>query len=114
INMGITAAPDLLRIGERLPTTANMLISNPYGMPHPLYLNGSRLEYFVPLMGPSLGTRLMVGIWTYADETFMSLTSLRTVVPDVERLATLAQQSFDELERAVILQPRRVARRARG
>ena len=114
INMGIAAAPDLLRIGERLPVTANLMISNPYGTPHPLYLNGSRLDYFVPMMGPSLGTRLMVGIWTYADETFMSLTSLRSVVPDVERLATLAQQSFDELEHAVIKKPRRVARRARG
>ncbi|MNJ70547.1 putative diacylglycerol O-acyltransferase [compost metagenome] len=70
-------------------------------MPRPLYLNGSRLEYFVPMLGPSLGTRLMVGIWTYADETFVSLTSLRSVVPDVERLASLVQQSFDELERTI-------------
>ncbi|MNW15759.1 hypothetical protein D3C71_2143700 [compost metagenome] len=43
----------------------------------------------------------MVGIWTYADETFVSLTSLRSVVPDVERLASLVQQSFDELERTI-------------
>jgi diacylglycerol O-acyltransferase len=102
INMGIAAAPDLLRIAERLPVTANMLISNPYGVPAPLYLNGSRLDYFVPLMGPSLGTRMMIGIWTYADETFMSITSLLSVVPDVERLAMLVQQAFDELEQDVV------------
>lgn len=99
INMGIAALPDLWRVGERLPTTANLLISNPFGVPRPLYLNGSRLDYFVPMLGPSLGTRLMVGIWTYADLTFMSLTSLLSVVPDVERLASLVQQTFDELER---------------
>lgn len=99
IKMGIAAFPDMLHIGERLPATANLLISNPYGVPHPLHLNGSRLDYFVPMMGPSLGARLMVGIWTYADETFMSLTSIRSVVPDVERLAWLVQQAFDELER---------------
>ncbi|MCY1332852.1 putative diacylglycerol O-acyltransferase Tgs4 [compost metagenome] len=101
INMGIAAFPDMLRVGEHLPVTANLLISNPFGVPRPLYLNGSRLEYFVPMLGPSLGTRLMVGIWTYADETFVSLTSLRSVVPDVERLASLVQQSFDELERTI-------------
>jgi diacylglycerol O-acyltransferase len=98
INMGIAAAPDLLRIGERLPTSANLLISNPYGVPKPLFLDGSRLDYFVPLIGPSLGARLMVGIWTYASETFVSLTSLQSVVPDVERLAALVYAAFEELE----------------
>ncbi|MDP9140951.1 MAG: WS/DGAT domain-containing protein [Pseudomonadota bacterium] len=102
INMGVAAAPDLLRIGERLPTSANLLISNPYGVPKPLYLNGSRLDYFVPLIGPSLGTRLMAGIWTYAGETFVSLTSLLSVVPDVERLASLVREAFEELERTSI------------
>ncbi|MFA5939958.1 MAG: wax ester/triacylglycerol synthase domain-containing protein [Sinimarinibacterium sp.] len=110
LNMGIAAAPDLLRIGERLPTSANLLISNPYGVPKPLYLNGSRLDYFVPLIGPSLGTRLMVGIWSYAGETFVSLTSLRSVVPDVERLASLVHQAFQELECVSIEQPARKAR----
>src|SRR5439155_11071368 len=43
INMGVAAGPDLLRIGERMPVTANLLISNPYGIPRPLYLNGGRL-----------------------------------------------------------------------
>jgi WS/DGAT/MGAT family acyltransferase len=43
INMGVAAGPDLLRVGERMPVTANMLISNPYGIPKPLfYLAGSR------------------------------------------------------------------------
>lgn len=102
INMGIAAAPDLLRIAERLPVTANMLISNPYGLPHRLYLNGSRLDYFVPMMGPSLGTRLMIGIWSYADETFMSITSLRSVVPDVDRMVTLVEQAFAALEQDVL------------
>lgn len=100
INMGVAAFPDMLRVGELLPVTANLLISNPFGVPQPLYLNGSRLDYFVPLLGPSLGTRLMVGIWTYAEQTFMSLTSLCSVVPDIERLASLVQQSFDELKLA--------------
>lgn len=110
INMGIGAAPDLLRIGERLPTSANLMISNPYGVPKPLFLNGSRLDYFVPMIGPSLGTRLMVGIWTYAGETFMSLTSLQSVVPDVERLAALVHRAFEELESASIEQPVREGR----
>ncbi|MBK5356589.1 DUF1298 domain-containing protein [Pseudomonas sp. TH41] len=101
INMTFAALPDMLRVGERFPATANLLISNPFGLPQPLYLNGSRLDYFLPMMGPSLGARLMVGIWTYADETFMSLTSLRSVVPDVERLACLVQQSFDTLEQVL-------------
>lgn len=100
IYMGIAAAPDLLRVGERLPVSANMMISNPYGIPKPLHLNRSRLDYFVPLIGPSLGTRLMFGIYTYAEETFVSITSLKSVVSDIERLSELVRQSFHELERA--------------
>jgi hypothetical protein len=100
INMGIAATPDLLRVGERLPVSANMMISNPYGIPKPLHLNRSRLDYFVPLMGPSLGTRLMFGIYTYAEETYVSITSLKSVVSDIERLSDLVQESFEELERA--------------
>jgi diacylglycerol O-acyltransferase / wax synthase len=100
INMGIAATPDLLRVGERLPVSANMMISNPYGIPKPLHLNRSRLDYFVPLMGPSLGTRLMFGIYTYAEETYVSITSLKSVVSDVEHLSELVQKAFDELERA--------------
>ncbi len=98
IHMGLAAAPDLLRVGERLPVTANMMISNPYGVPSTLYLNGSRLDYFVPLMGPSLGTRLMFGIYTYAENTYVSITSLQSVVADIARLSELVQVSFDELE----------------
>ena len=56
INMGMAAGPDLLRVGERMPVTANLIISNPYGIPKPLYLSGGRLDYFMPLVGPSLGT----------------------------------------------------------
>ena len=78
----------------------DMLISNSYGIPKALHLNRSRLDYFVPLMGPSLGTRLMFGIYTYAEETFVSITSLKSVVSDIERLSDLVQESFDDLERA--------------
>ncbi len=100
INMGLAAAPDLVRVGESLPVTANLMISNPYGMPTTLYLKGSHLDYFVPFMGPSLGTRLMYGIYTYAENTYVSITSLKSVVGDVERLSELVQLSFDELEQA--------------
>ena len=108
----IAAAPDLLGVGERLPVTANMMISNPYGIPNALYLNGSRLDYFVPFVGPSLGTRLLVGIYTYAGETFVAITSLRSVVPTVERLSELVQVSFAELEQAAGVAQQPAAKRA--
>ncbi len=100
INMGVSAGPDLLRVGERMPVTANLLISNPYGIPKPLFLNGSKLEYFMPLVGPSLGVRLTVGFMSYADETYVMLISTRAVVPHVDRLAQHVQRSFREFERA--------------
>ena len=112
INMGFAAAPDLIRVGERLPVTANMMISNPYGMPTTLYLNGSHLDYFVPFMGPSLGTRLMYGIYTYAENTYVSITSLQSVVADVERLSELVQASFDELEKAASALSAKASKRA--
>src|SRR5207247_2438619 len=100
INMGVAAGPDLLRIGERMPVTANLLISNPYGIPKPLYLNGGRLDYFMPLVGPSLGVRVAVGFMSYADETYVALISTRSAVPGIDRLARLVERSFRELERA--------------
>lgn len=95
--MGVTAIPDLLRVGERLPVTANMLITNPYGLSKKLYLNGSRMDYVVPLMGPTLGTRAMFAIYSYADTSFVAITSLRSVVADMDRLCALIHQSFGEL-----------------
>ncbi len=112
INMGFAAAPDLIRVGERLPVTANMMISNPYGMPTTLYLNGSHLDYFVPFMGPSLGTRLMYGIYTYAENTYVSITSLQSVVADMARLSELVQMSFDELEQAASALSAKASKRA--
>jgi WS/DGAT/MGAT family acyltransferase len=100
INMGVAAGPDLMRIGERMPVTANLLISNPYGIPKPLYLSGGRLEYFMPLVGPSLGVRVAVGFMSYADEIYVALISTQSVVPGIDRLARLVQQAFRELERA--------------
>lgn len=111
LNMGIAAAPDLLALGDRLPTTANMMISNPYGIPERLFLGRSRLEEFAPLIGPSLGTRAMFGIYTYADTAFISVTSLVSVIPDVERMTALLGEAFDALE-AAARAPKRKTRRA--
>lgn len=100
INMGVAAGPDLLRVGERMPVTANLLISNPYGIPKPLFLSGGRLDYFMPLVGPSLGVRVGVGFMSYADETYVALVSTRATIPGIDRLARLVQRSFRELEHA--------------
>lgn len=95
--MGVTAGPDLLHVGDRLPATANIMISNPYGLPKTLYFNGSKMDYFLPLIGPSLGTRIMFGVYSYADTAFVSITSLRSVVPDMDRLCVLIDDAFAEL-----------------
>lgn len=100
INMGVSAGPDMLRVGERMPVTANLLISNPFGMPKTLYLGGGRLDYCMPLVGPSLGVRVTVGLMSYADEMYVALISTRSVLPGVDRLSRLVQRSFRELERA--------------
>ncbi|MGH6622967.1 MAG: WS/DGAT domain-containing protein, partial [Burkholderiaceae bacterium] len=68
--------------------------------PKPLFLNGSRLDYFMPLVGPSLGTRMTAGFMSYAEEIFVALVSTRSVAPDIDRLARLVDRSFRELERA--------------
>jgi len=110
LNMGIAATPDLLGLGDQLPATANMMISNPYGIPERQFLGRSRLEEFAPLVGPSLGTRAMFGIYTYADTAFISVTSLVSVIPDVERMSALIGEAFDALE-ASTGRARRKARR---
>jgi hypothetical protein len=40
----------------------------------------------------------MFGIYTYAENTYVSITSLQSVVADIARLSELVQVSFDELE----------------
>ena len=104
INMGVSAGPDMLRVGERMPVTAKLLISNPFGMPKTLYLSGGRLEYCMPLVGPSLGVRVTVGFMSYAEEMYVAVISTRSVLPGVDRLSRLVQRSFRELERAGLAQ----------
>lgn len=110
LNMALAAVPDVLRLGDRLPMTANMMISNPYGISDRLFLGQSRLEEFAPLIGPSLGIRVMFGVYTYADKAFVSVTSTTGVIPDVTRMADLIDAAFDSLE-ATARPPRRKSRR---
>ena len=102
LTMGIAATPDLLKIADRLPMSANMMISNPYGIPETLYLGSSQLDYFAPFMGPSLGTRVMFGVYSYADKTYISVTSLKSVVPDIAQLSDLVSTTFRSLEVAAL------------
>lgn len=102
LTMGIAAAPDVLKVGQRLPVTANMMVSNPYGIQERLFLGGCRLEQFAPLMGPSLGTRAMFGIYSYAETAFVSVTAFSNVIADVERFVELLYEAFDALEVATL------------
>ena len=49
-----------------------------------------------------LGVRVAVGFMSYADETYVALISTRSVVPRIERLATLVQRSFRERPETVV------------
>ena len=112
--MGVAATPDLLKIADRLPMSANMMISNPFGIPETLYLGPNRLSFFAPLIGPSLGTRVMFGIYSYADRTYISVTSLKSVVPDIAQLSELVTATFDAMEAAVLKKSAKPAARVKA
>ncbi len=97
-------------IGQRLPLTFNVCISNVPGPPAPLYFNGARMEASYPVSIPGHGMALNITCHSYADTLNFGFIGCRDTLPHLQRLAVYTGETLEELEKILSARPR--ARRA--
>jgi WS/DGAT/MGAT family acyltransferase len=97
-------------LADRLPPTANVVISNVPGPQTPLYLAGAKLETLYPVSIPTHGMALNLTVQSYIGALDFGLTACRKNVPDLRKLAGYLEESMEELREAVLgVQPAEAA-----
>jgi len=89
------------KLADRLPPTANLVISNVPGPAAPLYIAGARLLTMAPCSIPFHGQALNITVESYCDSLDFGLVACRRTVPDLAELADKLLPALDELEAAV-------------
>ncbi|MEO7549286.1 MAG: WS/DGAT domain-containing protein, partial [Ramlibacter sp.] len=85
-------------IAERLPTIANVAISNVPGPQVPLYLAGARMLTFHPLSIVMHGLALNITIQTYAGSVDFGVIADKKAVPHLQDLADMLEAAFTEAQ----------------
>ncbi|MES2632796.1 MAG: wax ester/triacylglycerol synthase family O-acyltransferase [Pseudomonadota bacterium] len=83
-------------IADRLPSIANLAISNVPGPQMPLYLAGARMVTFHPLSIVIHGLALNITIQTYAGSVDFGIVADKKAVPHVQDLADAVEEAFEE------------------
>lgn len=83
------------------PPLANLLISNPFGLPTPRWLMGASVEAALPLSVVSAGHKLNITAVTLGSVLQIGFLAMPEAAPKIEDLARFTEQAFDELERAL-------------
>ena len=104
-------------IADKLPTVANLAISNVPGPQVPLYLAGARMVTFHPLSIVLHGLALNITIQTYAGRVDFGVIADKQAVPHVQDLADALEAAFEEAKTLFVAEPaakpaaKRVAKR---
>jgi diacylglycerol O-acyltransferase / wax synthase len=85
-------------IADKLPSVANVAISNVPGPQVPLYLAGARMVTFHPLSIVTHGLALNITIQTYAGRVDFGIVGDKKAVPHVHDLADALEAAFDEAQ----------------
>ena len=83
-------------VAERLPSIANLAISNVPGPQVPLYLAGARMLTFHPLSIVLHGLALNITVQTYAGSVDFGLVADKKAVPHLQHLADALEGAFEE------------------
>ena len=93
-----------LRLFDHFPPLFNVVVSNIPGPDVALWWAGARLAALYPV-GPILeGVGLNVTVVSYMGTLHAGITGCRELVPEVEHLASLLNESFAELAKAAVRQ----------
>jgi len=89
-------------LADRLPPSANVVISNVPGPQTPLYLAGARLLTLYPVSIPTHGVALNLTVQSYCGALDFGLTACRRTVPELSKLAGYLEESLLELHETVM------------
>ena len=101
---GVPALLEALNF-DRGPKLANMMISNPFGLPERRYCAGAEIEMALPLPVLAPGQSLNITAATYVNGLQLAFLGLAAQVPDIQRLADLTVDAFEELAATRIEEP---------
>lgn len=109
--IGATVLSPMLPFVPRLRTGYNLPISHVAGPSTDMYWNGAHLEEMYPVSAVYDGQALNVTTCSYAERIGFGYVAGRDVLPDIETLIPLTEQSLSELEAALGIPPQPSHRR---
>lgn len=93
------------RLADRLPSVANVVISNVPGPQMPLYLAGAKIAVYAPVSIPAHGMALNITVQSYNGAMEIGLTACRRAVPDIGDLADYMVEAAQELAQRIAERP---------
>jgi WS/DGAT/MGAT family acyltransferase len=96
------APPTLHALGARAASSFtrrlfNVVVTNVPGPQFPLYAAGARMLEMFPVVPLAAGQALSIGLTSYDGRVYFGLNADRDAMSDVEVLASLIEESLDEL-----------------
>ena len=85
------------RMGNAVPASMNLIISNVPGPRQALYLGSARLEHYYPVSTVAEGQGLNITVQSYEDKLDIGLVACRELVPDLWDLLELVTDEIDLL-----------------
>jgi diacylglycerol O-acyltransferase / wax synthase len=85
-------------VAQRLPSVANVAISNVPGPQVPLYLAGAKMVTFHPLSIILHGMALNITVQTYAGKVDFGIVGAKNAIPHIEELARAVEAAFREAQ----------------
>jgi diacylglycerol O-acyltransferase / wax synthase len=95
---GLTKLYTGSKIANRLPPVANVVVSNVPGPPIPLFMAGAQISSYYPVSIVVHGIALNITLQSYHGQLYFGLIACAKALPDVAKLATFLEESFQELK----------------
>jgi len=83
------------------PRLSNLIVSNPFGLAQQPYLMGAAVELALPVSVVPAGYKLNITVVTLGPRLQIAFLAMPDAVQQLEKLARLTEQAFDELKAAL-------------